>query len=93
MIESNWNQDPFLHEKKQLADESDIKNKTPTPVFVYSGFIGTGNRILAVINDIEYKVGETVKDSSYTIERITPDQVILSRSNDGATIALHLQEG
>lgn len=44
---------------------------------VYAGFIEASGRRVAVINGIEYTVGEQLDQSNYTLHDITPQQVVL----------------
>jgi len=98
MIESEWKNDPFskiekLSKKNQessLDQESSIDKEAQG--WIYSGFIKLGNKMLAVIDGMEYTTGEYIKDSGYKIIRITSEKVlIISKLNK--KIVLYINEG
>lgn len=85
MIESEWENDPFI--KKENPFQT-INKKNAVHVifddkkgFFYSGFIQFDNKILAVINGMEYTTGNYIADTGYKIIKITPDFVILDIDN------------
>ncbi len=51
---------------------------------VYSGFIKVGTKILAVINGIEYAVGDALAEGGYMVKAIDKNFVLLERT-DGST--------
>lgn len=74
-IESDWPHDPFIvygpdHFQDTLSDEE-------IPKLSYTGFIKAGKKILAVINGMEYEIGELLRDVGYTVSGITPSRVVL----------------
>ncbi len=70
--------DPFLR-----ADESGKQGEglatavDDTGRFVFSGVVSLGRRSIAVINDSEYKIGEVVGSTGFTLAEIRPDAVVL----------------
>ncbi len=89
--ESDWTHDPFGGE---MATQIDTTGKDPEakgPELVYSGFIRTGKIILAVVNGIEYRIGEMVNEVGYRVAGITPSQVdLLTETNK--KIVIYLEE-
>jgi len=51
---------------------------------VYSGFIKVGQRVLAVINGIEYACGDKLAEGGYVVQSIDKNAVVLERA-DGST--------
>lgn len=92
MIASGWETDPF--EKGELPPEktSGKTVKEDSPDFRYSGFISFKNSILAVVDGVEYAIGETIKGSSYKITRVSRETVTLTHDETHQTIVLQLQE-
>lgn len=47
----------------------------------YKGFVRVGNKVLAVINDVEYAVGEEIEASGYVVASIQPSYVEVTRTD------------
>ncbi len=98
MIESEWKNDPFSKIEKfskknqgsSLDQESSIDKEAEG--WIYSGFIKLGNKMLAVIDGMEYTTGEYIKDSGYRIIQITSEKVLIN-SKLNKKIVLYLNEG
>ncbi len=72
-----WTQDPFIAPvpRQRLAK----KMLPPAPKDLkYSGYLRMGDRILAIIDGMEYQVGESLLKSPYLISDISPRQVIIA---------------
>ena len=91
-IESEWKNDPFS--KLENGSEKGRKSAGDLEIsdFIYSGFIKLGNKMLAVIDGMEYTTGERIKASGYKIIRITPKKVVIN-NNMNKQIVLYLKEG
>ncbi|MGD9330347.1 MAG: hypothetical protein PVJ53_03490 [Desulfobacterales bacterium] len=65
----------------------------PTNVsLVYSGYIETPQRRVAIINGIEYVVGDRLDKSAYTVQDIAPTQVVLAAPQQ-RMVSIPLVEG
>ena len=80
--ESPWPRDPFLASDSVLSDSAPQPSATGTgqpdersATFVYSGFLDAGPRQLAIINGVDYAVGERVDDQGHYLRRILPTQI------------------
>nr|WP_321398357.1 hypothetical protein [uncultured Desulfobacter sp.] len=90
-IHSQWDNDPFDFIDSQTTETNQgILPENKTPEIIYSGFLQAGAVSLAVINDIEYQAGETIRDSQMKIIRITPQKVVVQNGAD--QINLYLKE-
>jgi hypothetical protein len=92
MIESGWKNDPFSKIEKFSKRVRNLSSDPEMINFKYSGFIMLGNKILAVIDGIEYTTGEYIKNSEYKIVQITPKTVFI-KNNTHKQIVLYLKEG
>jgi len=92
MIESEWKNDPFSRVGKTLNKNQKSAVDIKMAGLIYSGFIILGNKMLAVIDGMEYTTGEYIKDSGYKIIRITPESVFIN-NNLNKKIVLYLKEG
>lgn len=48
----------------------------------FTGYVAIGNSVLAILDGLEYRVGETVADSGYVVKSITPGKVVLASPGD-----------
>jgi hypothetical protein len=94
-----WSKDPFLLKRDSLKNEKEIEKtarKPPVvqyvPRFVYSGFLRVGDTKLAIINGLEYRVGESLNVDNYYVKSIAPQSVVIARTQGTETIKLRLQE-
>ncbi|WDP90796.1 MAG: hypothetical protein HUN04_14260 [Desulfobacter sp.] len=92
MAETPWPRDPFIvHTGTDKTVDQEEINPADLPEIIYSGYIRAGAAVLAVINGMEYTVGELVADIGYKVHNITPSKVVLlTESNKQITI--YLQE-
>jgi hypothetical protein len=81
-IESPWGNDPFVLslEPATLADVSSLTS--PLSRFIYSGYMSVGKISFAVINGVEYKIGETINEYEYKVIKITPKKVVLQKDTE-----------
>ncbi|WP_028586640.1 hypothetical protein [Desulfocurvus vexinensis] len=49
--------------------------------FFYSGLVALGGSLLAIVNDSEYRTGELVGETGFTLMDIRPDAVVLQGRN------------
>lgn len=91
-IESEWKNDPFSKSDKFSGKSQKPAPSTEISAFTYSGFIKLGNKMLAVIDGMEYTTGEYIKDSEYKIIRITPQKVVIN-TNMNTQIVIYLKDG
>jgi hypothetical protein len=96
---SEWTKDPFI----QSTAPIDSKSTEPTapkqstgkaeiaPAFSLTGFLQMGNTQLAIINGMEYAVGDTIDAGGHYLESISPEGVVIGAAN-GEKIQLTLSE-
>jgi hypothetical protein len=95
MAKSEWAGDPFL--RVALPSESQPKQEgvgasALNVNFIYSGYMAMGNIRLAVINGMEYVVGEELDPEGYIIKSISPAQVVIEIKETNQTIVLPVEE-
>lgn len=83
-----WPLQPFVSASTSITeDNTDSQQQMPKEAFVYAGFIQVGNRRLAIINGMEYDIGDPVADVPLTVRGISAERVILEDSS-GRRIAV-----
>ena len=97
---TGWTKDPFLQtttplsEEKQAdpAGEPAARALSQGADFVYSGYLQLGDRKMAVINGMEYAVGESLGVDDLYVKAISSQQVVLGSVKGQQTIRLPLFE-
>ena len=89
--ETRWKNDPFMVYGSNGAELDKQLEGKELPEMTYTGFIKAGKKMLAVINGMEYTIGEMLRDIGYKVFRITSSQVILL-TGANKKITLHLEE-
>ncbi len=95
MAKREWAGDPFL--RGELPLESQLKQERVEASalnvnFIYSGFMEMGDSRLAVINGIEYVVGEELNPGGYIVNSISPARVVIGIKGTNQTIILPVEE-
>lgn len=74
---------------RRLGEKKGAPAAPVTPeILVYSGFIQVGERPVAIINGMDYQVGDTV--NGLLVERILPQAVLLR--HEGGSLEIPLEE-
>jgi hypothetical protein len=98
--EKEWKQDPFLDAKSYRAwttVKDPVKKElagaaVPKIEFVYSGYLETNRKRMAVINGVEYREGENMDVKGYVVANISPARVVIVNREIGATVNVPLLE-
>jgi len=87
--ETEWKQDPLISANLTNKPESEIeKSKEITKVSIpdlkvsYTGFMQMGDKMLAIINGMEYSAGDQLEQGDYMVRSITPSQVVIVSTRD-----------
>jgi hypothetical protein len=87
-IETPWEKDPFVQSepKNESSEVTSPETEFFLPDLVYSGFIFSGDRAMAIIDGNEYFVGDTIVDTGYRVIRITSDKVVIQKDQNTGDI-------
>jgi hypothetical protein len=87
--EAEWSTDPFLEKKlfSVLAPAKGAQGAQSNDI-VYSGYLEVNQRRLAVINGMEYMIGEQLESGGYIVKSIDPERVILEDIGKGGQMTL-----
>jgi hypothetical protein len=85
-IEADWRQDPF-YEKKAYSEmlqtaKADTKIAAKVVSFSYTGYMEYNGRLMAIINGLEYAVGEALDVPGYILRSISPAKVTIENKAD-----------
>lgn len=95
MAKSEWAGDPFLRGELPLESQSRQKLVEAHALnvnFIYSGYVEMGDNRLAVINGMEYVVGEELNTGGFIVDSISPAQVVIGIEGTNQTIVLPVEE-
>jgi hypothetical protein len=84
---AEWSTDPFVEKKLSLVPVKGTAEARSND-FVYSGYLEVNQRRLAVINGMEYVVGEQLESGGYIVKSIDPEKVIIEDISKGGRITL-----
>ena len=97
--EEEWRNDPFynmVYYGELALSETHIKAGyvTERDSFTYSGFLVCSDKKVAIINDMEYVVGETIilASGTYVLEGIFPANVIITNKGNSDRRIIQIQE-
>jgi len=77
--EREWKQDPLLQIKQKMSKEEEaarqplvLKSK-----ILYTGFLQMGDKRLAILNGIEYEIGDLLEPGGLIVRNIHPNHVVI----------------
>ena len=97
--EFEWLEDPFCDietfgrlreaETNGITDSTDQEDD-----FVYTGYVDMGNNKMAIVNGMEYKVGEDMKleAGTFFLENIYPSKVVIGNRSSGMLLDVPLKK-
>jgi len=95
MAKSKWAGDPFLRGELPLESQPKqelVETSALNVNFIYSGYMEMGDNRLAVINGMEYVVGEELNTGGFIVNSISPAQVVIGIEGTDQTIVLPVEE-
>jgi len=87
-IESDWEHDPFVQPLKPETQAEKPFSPSPVSHLQYSGYMSVGKLLFAVINGMEYKIGDIINEYGYQVTKITPQKVVLQKNSERTVIFL-----
>lgn len=95
--ELEWQHDPFaapnvFRELLRRAEAPKAGAASPKVAFNYTGYLEYGGKQVAIINGVEYAVGEVLEKPGYVLRSITPIKVIIEDIAGRSTIKIPIQD-
>jgi hypothetical protein len=95
--EAIWKKNPFWDRrsneyKEWAAIHGAASGSSSTAKIIYSGYVDAGVVKIAVINGLEYRVGEQLEMDGYVLRRVTPEKVLIINKNTGSEVEIPIQE-
>jgi hypothetical protein len=94
-----WTKDPFLLRNETLTAQKETEkppvveiNEMRRPPMTYTGYLQAGKTKLAIINGLEYAVGDSLNFDDFYIKDIFPKKVVVGQTKGPGTMELYMQE-
>ena len=89
----DWGSSPFLsRDLYQAWLTKDGAAVASALKIIYSGYIDSGKRRMAVLNNVEYRIDEDLMEEGYVLKQITPSKVVIYDKKSGSSIDIPIQE-
>lgn len=80
-----WTNDPFYVENVYSDHSGEIK-------LTYTGYLEIGKRKIAIINGVDYQIGDELEAAGYRVKNISPSMVIVVNKEGEDKITIPLSE-
>ncbi len=77
--QSEWEQDPLVHVKPKMSREEKARRQ-PLRLdrkIIYTGFLQMGDKRLAILNGLEYEIGDKLESDDLIVRNIHPNHVVI----------------
>ena len=81
---TTWRKDPFEVISKTVVEQAESKEEAQivdrealAGSLSYTGYMEMGDNILAIINDLEYQVGDQLASEGAVLKKVTPKEVLI----------------
>lgn len=88
-----WGKDPFLRRdlyRLWMAKEGSAGGEGAK--IIYSGYVDSGRNRIAILNGLEYRIGEELKEEGYVLKHVSPFKVMIFDKRTGSNLEIPLQE-
>jgi hypothetical protein len=78
-MEADWGKNPFWKKDlyKEWVNREGVAKGGVLAKIIYSGYVDSGKNKMAIINGLEYRVGEQLELEGYVLKQITPSSVLI----------------
>ncbi len=92
--EARWGKNPFIERVKynNWVFSRAAAGAAKKPQFVYSGFLELWGKKIAIINNMEYNINESLENEGYILRQIFPDKIIIEDKANKHRFEVSLQE-
>lgn len=90
--ESPWGKNPFWEANAYREFTGKEAGSGAGGKIIYSGFVDTGQKKMAIINGWEYEAGDTLDVEGYLLKNVTPSRILIINRNTGGESYIQIQE-
>jgi hypothetical protein len=93
-MEADWGKNPFWKKDlyKEWGNREGVAKSGVLAKIIYSGYVDSGKNKMAIINGLEYRLGEELELEGYVLKQITPSRVLIFNKYTGNEEEIPLQE-
>lgn len=92
---AEWKQDPFVKVQRKLS-RKEQEARQPLVLnskVAYTGFLQMGDKRLAIINGVEYEVGDILEPEGLVVRTINPNHVVIAAPDKrNKTVIIPMEE-
>ncbi|MDD5475318.1 MAG: hypothetical protein PHU03_02260 [Syntrophales bacterium] len=92
MAGKEWTRDPFFVGMTSPVEQVESGEDMITESFVYTGYLEMGTRQMAIINGIDYQVGDALEEPGFVLQSVTPRHVVIEYERGGREIVVPFVE-
>lgn len=90
--EMAWGKSPFWERASYREFAGSESGSGEVAKIIYSGYVDTGRKKMAIINGWEYEVGESLEIDGYVLKSVAPSRVLIVNRNTGGELYVPIQE-
>ena len=90
--EADWNKNPFWEKSSYREFVGNEAGGVAAAKIIYSGYVETGGKKVAIINSFEYVTGESLDVEGYVLKSVTPSRVLVVNRKTGSQLYVPIQE-
>ena len=90
--EADWNKNPFWEKTSYREFAGKEEGGVAAAKIIYSGYVETGGKKVAIINSFEYEAGEKLDVEGYVLKQVTPLRVLVVNRETGSELYVPIQE-
>lgn len=90
--EIEWAKNPFWEKAAYREFLGKDTVSADAAKFLYSGYVDTGRKKMAIINGWEYEAGESLDIEGYVVKHVAPSRVVIVNRKTGEELHVPIQE-
>ncbi|MDD4861659.1 MAG: hypothetical protein PHI33_06075 [Smithellaceae bacterium] len=90
--ETDWNKSPFWEKVSYREFTGNKAGGVAAAKIIYSGYVDTGSKKIAIINGLEYEAGESLDVDDFALKRVTPSRILVVNPKTGSELYFPIQE-
>jgi len=90
--ETDWGKNPFWDQASYREFVGNEAGSGSVAKIIYSGYVDTGGKQLAIINGVEYEAGEKLEMEGYVLKSVSPSRVLIINRNTDGELNIPIQE-
>jgi len=90
--EMDWSRNPFWDNASYREFAGNKAGGAAAAKIIYSGYVDTGTKKMAIINGMEYEAGEALDVDGFILKKITPSRILVVNPKTGSEVYFPIQE-